>query len=519
MSARMTYVQQLHAEQTQLRHSDNSVGDRRRIAEISAELREIDRGTWRASAPQRPQRSRRATPAPRPAPRPAPAVVQHVRSKPPSTKAERLDTLVRSGLAEDTSSLPFGLVRDLSLREIERNATLSPASQDRLDTLVRARTADSDGRLIARHILVTSNPAYRSAWLKRLQFVAPAWEPAEQRAMADWYSHASDLVRHARVTEQNALSARAARGEPVEARAMTEGGSGGLGVPYDLDPTLVITAGGVAVAQILSVCRQVITTSDAWHYWSGPSTGFVTQAEGAVAADETPTFGGATDIPVYAARDYLPFSIEFGMDQPDWAANALQMFGNAYNEFISVKTATGSGSSDVTGLFTRMANTTTSPSHVTCTTAGSLSATDVRNVWGALPERYRVDPSCAFMASPSVETQLSALAAPSATNGLAPGDWQMHMGTGQHMLFGRPVLSVADAPAWTGTSGAANVLVVGAFARYAAVSRLGGFSAELQPHVRDVSTGFPTGERAYFATARVGGDVIDVNAFRILSNT
>jgi predicted phage gp36 major capsid-like protein len=34
-----------------------------------------------------------------------------------------------------------------------------------------------------------------------------------------------------------------------------------------------------------------------------------------------------------------------------------------------------------------------------------------------------------------------------------------------------------------------------------------------------VSTGLPTGERAYFATARVGGDVIDVNAFRILSNS
>jgi HK97 family phage major capsid protein len=513
----MTYVQQLHAEQTQLRHSDNSVGDRRRIAEISAELREIDRGTWRASAPQRPQRSRRATPAPRPAPRPAPAVA-HVRPS-PSTKSERLDKLVRSGVIEDTSTLDYGLARDLALRSIDRNATLTPASQDRLDGLVRTRTSECDGKLVARHILVTGSPAYRSAWLKWLQHSSPAWDPSEQRAVRDWYDHQKAIERHALTVEANVRDAKAARGEAVVSRAMTEGGSGGLGVPYDLDPTLVIVAGGVAAAQIFAVCKQVITTTDNWHYWSAPSTGFVTQAEGAVAADETPTFGGATDIPVYAARDFLPFSLEFGMDQPDWPANAQAMFANAFHEYASLKTAVGSGSSDSTGVFTRMANTTTSPAHVTVTTAGDLSATDVRAAWGALPERYRVDPSCAWMMSPSVETQVSALAAPSVTNGLGPEDWKTNMGTGQHVLMGRPVLSVADAPAWTGTTGAANVLTVGAFARFAAVFRLGGFMVELIPHLRDVSTGFPTGDRAYYATARFGSDVIDVDAFRILSNT
>jgi HK97 family phage major capsid protein len=505
----------LSAEQTQLRRTDNSVRDRRRIAEIAAEISDIQRGVVGRTRSAPPPR--RSQPAPRPAPRPAPAVGP-ARST-PSTRSDRLDALVRSGMAEDTSELSYGLLRDLALREVEHRSTLTPSSADRLDQLVRTRVGDLDGKSVARHILCTGSDAYRSAWAKWLQHSSPAWNPAEPRAVRDFYDHQKALNRHALTVEANARDAKAARGEPVVARAMTEGGTGGLGVPYDLDPSLVITAGGVAAAQILSVCRQVISTSDTWHYFSAPSTGFQTQAELATAADETPVFGGGTDIPIWMARDYLPFSMEWGQDQSDVAANAQAMFSNAYAEFVSSKTATGSGSSDVTGLFTRMANTTTSPAHSTVTTAGSLSATDVRAVWGALPERYRVDPSCAFMASPSVETQLSALAAPSATNGLAPGDWQMHMGTGQHMLFGKPVLSVSDAPAWTGTTGAANILVVGAFQRYAAVSRLGGFSVELIPHLRDVSTGLPTGERAYFATARVGGDVIDVNAFRILSNS
>jgi len=235
-------------------------------------------------------------------------------------------------------------------------------------------------------------------------------------------------------------------------------------------------------------------------------------------ADSSLTFAGP-DIPIWAAKDYIPFTLEFGQDQPGWADNATALFQNAYAEYVSLKTATGSGTSDVTGVFTAMTNATNNPAHVTVTTAGQLAAVDVRKAWTALPERYRVDPSCAWMMSPSVEQQVAALAAPSVTGGLGPQDLTTDPGTGQRRLFGRPILSVSDAPAWTGTSGAANVAVVGSFSRYCVATRFGGFSVELVPHLRDVSTGRPTGERAFLASARLGGDVIDPNAFRILSNS
>jgi HK97 family phage major capsid protein len=416
----------------------------------------------------------------------------------------------------DSSTISGPLLRDIALRDLETRSELSTATVDKLDAFLRDRSAQVDGGLLARHIIVTGRPAYRSAWLKSLTST-PAFTPAERHAIDDYHDHVGAMDRHAAAESSRLFAESAARGEN---RAMTEGtpSAGGFAIPYYLDASLVVVAGGVESAQILNICKSVLTTGNNYHWWATASEGFATQSEGDVVADESPTFSGG-NIPVYAARDFIPFSISFGMDQPGWADNAVSLFSNAYNEFISAKTATGSGTSDVTGVFTALTNATNNPSHVTVGSAGSLTAADARKAWTALPERYRVDPSCAWLMSPSVESQVAALAAPSVTNGLSVTDLTTDPATGQRRLFGKPILSVSDAPAWTGTSGSANIAVVGQFNRYAVATRLGGFAVELVPLLRDPSTGRPTGERAFLATARVGGDVIDPNAFRILSNS
>jgi HK97 family phage major capsid protein len=74
------------------------------------------------------------------------------------------------------------------------------------------------------------------------------------------------------------------------------------------------------------------------------------------------------------------------------------------------------------------------------------------------------------------------------------------------------------APSFTGTTGAENFAVVGDFSRYVVVQRAG-MSVELVPTIFDASTQRPTGERAWFATARHGLGVSDANGFRLLSNT
>jgi len=446
---------------------------------------------------------------------PTPVRAAPARSYP--TDDSRTIAKAKVALGGDTSTISGSLLRDLALRDIEARNEVSGGTKDRLDALLRDRSTQVDAGLLARHVIVTGRSAYRSAWLKTLAMTTPAFTVAERHAIDDYHDHVRAMDHHAAAESSRQFAEAAAHGEH---RAMVEGtgSAGGFGIPYFLDPSLVVVAGGVEQAQILSIAKSVLTTSDNYHFWTAASTGFATQAEAATVADNSPTFGGG-DIPIWTARDFIPFTIEFSQDQSGWADNATELFSNAYAEFVSAKTATGSGTSDVTGLFTAMTNATNNPSHVTVTTAGSLAAADVRKAWSSLPERYRTDASCAWLMSPSVESQVAALAAPSVTNGLSVTDLTTDPATGQRRLFGKPILSVSDAPAWTGTSGTANIAVVGSFSRYCVATRLGGYAIELVPLLRDPSTGRPTGERAFLATARVGGDVIDPQAFRILSNS
>ena len=88
-------------------------------------------------------------------------------------------------------------------------------------------------------------------------------------------------------------------------------------------------------------------------------------------------------------------------------------------------------------------------------------------------------------------------------------------------MFGEPVIFASAAPAFTGTSGTASYLVVGAFAHYAVAQRILGLTVELVPQMFDFAggTGRPTGSRGFLAVARFGADVLDTSSLRLLSNS
>src|SRR5690606_20260914 len=84
-------------------------------------------------------------------------------------------------------------------------------------------------------------------------------------------------------------------------------------------------------------------------------------------------------------------------------------------------------------------------------------------------------------------------------------------------LKGRPMYEndyMADLPAGTA---AANLLIVGDWRNYLVAQRAG-MQIEFVPHVFDVTNNRPTGERAWYAWARVGADSINDLAFRMLQN-
>jgi HK97 family phage major capsid protein len=84
-------------------------------------------------------------------------------------------------------------------------------------------------------------------------------------------------------------------------------------------------------------------------------------------------------------------------------------------------------------------------------------------------------------------------------------------------LFGKTVYESPYFPDFTGTTGAENRLVVGDFSNYV-IARRGGMSVELVPHIFGTTNNRPTGQRGWFAWARIGGNSVNDNAFRLLQN-
>jgi HK97 family phage major capsid protein len=123
-----------------------------------------------------------------------------------------------------------------------------------------------------------------------------------------------------------------------------------------------------------------------------------------------------------------------------------------------------------------------------------------------------------WMLSPSMVQAVSALGAPSVTNGLAPGDWVPAAQGQPARLLGRPVIVSSYSTSFTSTTGTVNC-VVGDFSRFLIATRLGS-TLELVPQVFDMAgTGRPTGQRGLYYLARWGSAPVDLQAFRLLSNS
>jgi HK97 family phage major capsid protein len=381
----------------------------------------------------------------------------------------------------DVQGASFIELRDRALQVLETEGrNLTSHQLDHVDHLLRSRTAEVDGSIIAKRLLLSETDDYRSAFRKAVSEPAPVFTPEESRAVAEF-------------------------------RAANEGtgSAGGFGVPVLIDPTIILTS-GAADAPVLQISRMVTITTDAWKGVSSSGVSWSYDAESAVVSDDTPTFAQPT-IPVYMARGYVPYSIEVGQDYPGFADEMAMLLGQGFVDLVAKQSCTGSGVASPTGIFTALTNATNNPAHVVVQTTGALGAVDVRAAWSNLPERYR--PRATWVMSPSVLAKVSAFG-----NGLALSDFTVNLlADGTSVLTGRPVVVTDYAPSFVGTTGSENFAVVGDFSRYVVVQRAG-MSVELIPTVFDQASARPTGNRAWFATARHGLGVSDPNGFRLLSN-
>jgi HK97 family phage major capsid protein len=384
----------------------------------------------------------------------------------------------------EVRSLSYGEARDKALKALEsRDLTghLEDRQKEHMERLFRTRSRNTDGGALARRLLVTESEAYRSAFMKVVTKTQPVLTPEEARAL-----QAFDEIR---------------------AMSIGTDASGGFGVPVLIDPTIILTGQG-SPNYFFQLARVETITTDEWKGVSSAGVSWSFDAEAAEVSDDAPTLA-QPNVVTKKAQGFIPYSIEVGMDYPGFAAEMATLLAEGYNELVTEKLTTGSASDDPTGIVTALdANTNV---EVTPTTDGAFGAVDLYKLWDNLPIKYRMKDSCAWMASTDVVNEIRNFGTTLGSN------FTVDL-TDESIprLFGRRFFQNDFMADFTGTTGAANLLVVGDWTNFLIAQRAG-MSVELVPHLLG-SNRRPSGQRGWYAWARIGSDSVNDLGFRLLQN-
>jgi len=339
-------------------------------------------------------------------------------------------------------------------------------------TAIIERWDDGDSR-IAKLCLATSSPEYLRAWAKvasgRGHMIAPEEQKALERAMS--------------LTDT----------------------AGGYLVPFQLDPTVIITANG-SRNQIREAARTVVATGDVWNGVSSGAVAWSWDAEATEVSDDAPSFAQPS-IPVYKAQGFVPISIEALEDEANVTQEVARLLSFGRDVLEASAFVSGTGTGQPTGIVTALTGTA---SVVAPTTAETFAAADIYKLDGALPSRYRTGAS--WLGNRSIYNLVRQFD----VNGGAQL-WERIGADVPPQLMGRPALEAEDMdasfdPAATGDN---NLLVYGDFSNYVIADRVG-MTVEFIPHLVGANRR-PTGQRGWYAYYRVGADSVNDAAFRMLS--
>jgi HK97 family phage major capsid protein len=390
--------------------------------------------------------------------------------------------------------------RSDALRMLEDADHLAAAAQDRVETLLRttltAEQPNLSGEYLARRMLITESPAYRSGFA---------------RALADGQRGRAALLEAEEVAALRALD----RLETVEARAVgiVSTTSGGFGVPVTIDPTIVLTA-QQSGTELVRISRVETITTDRWKGVSSDGSTWSFDAEAAEVSDDSPTLA-QPEVKVGMAHGFVPYSIEVGSDYPNFVEEISRVLAEGYLELLAENLIQGAGTNNgPIGIATAL-EANTAVTALVVTTASAFPVADVYRIWDALPKRARRQAS--WLSSQDTQNKVRQFGA--ATAGSADANFTVDLQQDSvQRLFGREYVVddyMDDLPA-SGTA-ARTVLIVGNFQRFVIAQRAG-MSVEPVQHLFGLTNNRPTGQRGLFAWARVGSDSIDDASFRGLFN-
>lgn len=380
----------------------------------------------------------------------------------------------------DVRRMTMSEARDRALRILDdRNSAghLKSYEKDEVERQIRTSTD------IARRILVTENDDYRNAFMKLLRPNGVMLLTEDERRAMIAYD---------------------------EYRTMAEGatGTGGAGIPVFIDPSIILTAQGSG-NPFLEIASSVDVNTNAWKGVNSAGVSWSFDTENTEVSDDSPTLGQPT-VTVFMARGFVPYSIEVGMDYPNFAAEMQTLLAEGYDELLIDKFSRGSGSGEPNGILTVLSGS--SGTRVALQTAGTFAQTDFYKVWKSLPQRFRRNAS--WMMSVDVNNTIRQFGTANVFHAYTvniPTEWA-------DTFFGKSAYESPYFPDSTTVTTNANLLVVGDFKNYK-IARRGGMSVEQIPHIFHTLNNRPSGTRGLFAYARIGGDVVNTSGFRILVNT
>lgn len=298
---------------------------------------------------------------------------------------------------------------------------------------------------------------------------------------------------------------------PDEQRAALSVGSntnGGYLVPTHLDPTIILTNAGTSNA-IRGLSRVVTLDQSQGNIWNGvTSAGSTASWDGELVevSDDSPTFGRAS-IPTYMAQEFVQASLASFEDIAGLTSDVMMILADARDRLEGAAHATGSGSSQPTGVFTAIAAVTAS--RVVSTTAATIGLVDLEALYTGIPVRWRNRSS--FLMNPvyamSVKNLGTALSASYSTDiTQAP--------TG--VLLGRTVTESDDAPTTQTTTALDPEILLADFSTYVIVDKPGSFAVEYIPNLFNVANNLPDGRRGWFGHWRNGANSTTPAAARLL---
>ncbi len=321
--------------------------------------------------------------------------------------------------------------------------------------------------LIARHMLMTGSPEYH--------------EEFTQYVKSRGYVVGEHLRRAMSLTDAN----------------------GGYLVPFTLDPTIILTNAGIA-GPLRSISTIKTIATDDWNGVTSAGVSAAWTAEGVEhGTDDSPSFGSPKITPKKA--DAWVFGSYEVLADSGFASELGRLLADAKVRLEEAAFATANtGATIPRGVVAGVAAVTASI--VTAAATNAFAVGDVYNTSDALRPRD------ASQASWIGNKKIFSLTRRFDTAGGSAFWANLGMGVPQQLL-GQPIYECSTMA--NAVSAGANILLAGNFAEYYIVDRIG-MSVLYDPLIRSTGNNRPTGQAGWYAFWRVGADVVDPSAFRLL---